>query len=144
MWDVFSYLCYLNVTLPRPPMCFIMEQNPFWRSKLFLKLEPFIVLATSDSQLFFSAHNVTWIPTRIQQIVTWIPTRIQQIVLQLILLLKEVQTLCALPFTYPAEALVKGLRLLLRLRILSLKLTHMLLPNPKFLDIVEGPELKVA
>ena len=49
-----------------------------------------------------------------------------------------------LPFTYPAEDLVKGLRLLLRLRILSLKLTHMLLPNPKFLDIVEGPELKVA
>ena len=131
MWDAFSYLCYLNVTLPRPPMCFIMEQNPFWRSKLFLKLEPFIVLATSNIQLLFSEHNVTWIPTRIQQIV-----------LQLILLLKEVQP--TLPFTYPAEDLVKGLRLLLRLRILSLKLTHMLLPNPKFLDIVEGPELKVA
>ena len=52
MWDAFSYLCYLNVTLPRPPMCFIMERNPFWTSKLFLKLEPFIVLATSNMLAF--------------------------------------------------------------------------------------------
>ena len=61
---------------------------------------------------------------------------------QLILLLKEVQTLCALPFTYPAEALVKGLRLLLRLRILLLRLTHMLHPIPRFLDTVEGREFQ--
>ena len=64
--------------------------------------------------------------------------------LQLILLLKEVQPLCALSFTYPAEALVKGLRLLLRLRILLLMLTHMLLPIPRFLDTVEGPEFEVT
>ena len=49
-----------------------------------------------------------------------------------------------LPFTYPAEALAKGLRLLLRLRILLLMLTHMLLPIPRFLDTVEGPEFEVT
>ena len=82
--------------------------------------------------MLLSAHNVTWIPTRIQQIV-----------LQLILLLKEVQTIVYSTVYLSCWRFSQRLTLTATTKdtIIS-RLTHMILHNSRFFDTVEGPEIK--